>query len=217
MVEDDGAQVAMAVVAGNRAMLLKIDAAVLHRLGKPIQRHRLATTSLRQLRKQTRPAFGSRLQVPIRAEGGGNAPGERLVVDQSSVPIKIVAGVIGRRDEGDVEGVHESARPKVRLGNPLSDGVVDAISVLRARTFSNAKNADKLVDQPVAHCRAGKITPVLTQNPKGLSVVCLAHGLASDPQVLEINTIGMQQAIYIVVRSDKEARRVREGHVIGDP
>ena len=142
-------------------MLSKVSAPVLHCLGKPVQRRRIATTYLRQPRKQARPASGSRFQVLIWAEGGGNATGECLVGSQSSVPVEIVARIIGGCDEGNVEGVHESAGQEIRLGDSFSDGVVDAISVLRAGSFGNAKNADKLVNEPITHRCSSKITPVL--------------------------------------------------------
>ena len=40
---------------------------------------------------------------------------------------QVVAGVVRRGDEGDVEGVHEGARAKLRPGQTTGDLVIDGV------------------------------------------------------------------------------------------
>ena len=131
--------------------------------------------------------------------------------------VKVIAWVVGGCDEGNVEGVHQGSRAEVGLSDVLSDGVIDVISGLDAGALGDTKNADELVNQPVTHCSTCKVAPVFAEDSEGLPVVLLTHRLSNDTKVLEIDTIGMQQAIHVMVGGDEQARRVGEGQVISDP
>ena len=209
-----GADVDVAVVGRDRPVLDEVPPA---RLQRPHVARVVASVDVRglaQLRHRVRPPGLARLEVAVRAEGRDDPPRPGRVGRERGVRGQVVARVVGGGQHRDLEPLIERPRPIGVGRQPLGQLVVDRVGRRRRRAHPDVEDVAQLRLQPVAHRCAAVGIPVRTQQPPHLPGLLLGQRTTAHAELVEPNSVGMQQPGHVVVRGHEQRGRVGERRVV---
>ena len=152
----------------------------------------------------------SHLEVAIGPEGRDHAAGPRRVGGERRVRGEVVARVVGGGQDRDPEPLEQGARPEGGLGEPRRQLVVDRVRRRGGRTALDAEDLHQLVLEPVADRRAAEDVPVGAHPPPDVPRLRLGRGPCADPERVERDARGVQQAGHVVIGRHQQRRRVGE-------